>query len=379
MAVQLPEHYKETSVSNPNAIGNGITNASRTATKYITTIDSDNGIQVHAENIASTDYAQLDATGLDVVKASESIAKFGASARIGKASGAHMVQSPTETTYYEPDGTTQAMVIGLHPQSGEPRITLGTDSDYILVVTETSEDDGVVTYDEGLVISSSRDQTRHYGQIELYARGRSASTLVRITSDEVSGADVDITPSKVFIANGLSAQGEIRSENSSISASDEVSASDGYAVLKGSSTYIYLQETNTNAIRINKTTGTIQFYNGTSWVNLSYLPQSSDFTLSNATATAHTCRRSNNVATINVRGLKVSSSLASGSSVAIGTVPSGYRPTENVFAAVNTTTVANSWGLFVQISSAGTITLYNEASVALPTSAYLFFTATYVM
>lgn len=379
MAVQLPEHYKETSVSNPNAIGNGITNASQTATKYITTIDSDNGIQVHAENIASTDYAQLDATGLDVVKASESIAKFGASTRIGKASGAHMIQSATETTYYEPDGTTQAMVVGLDSQTGEPRITLGTDSDYILVGTETDENNGVVTYSEGLVIMSSRDQTRHYGQVELYAGSQSATTLVRVSSKEVSGADVDINPSGVHLTNGLSAQGEIRSENSSISANKEVSASDGYAVLKGSSTYIYLQETNTNAIRINKTTGTIGYYNGSAWVNLAYIPQSSTFTLSNATATAHTCRRSNNVATINARGLKVSSSLASGSSVAIGTVPSGYRPAENVYATVNTTTVANSWGLFVQISSAGAITLYNEASVALPTSAYLFFTATYVM
>lgn len=78
-----------------------------------------------------------------------------------------------------------------------------------------------------------------------------------------------------------------------------------------------------------------------------------------------------------MRGMKLKAQLASGSSKTIGTIPSGYRPASYAYAAVHTTTVANSWGLFVAINSSGSIVLYNEASVALPTTANLYFTITY--
>ncbi len=350
MTVQLPEHYKETSVSNPNAIGNGIANASRTATKYITTIDSDNGIRVHAENIASTDYAQLDATGLDVVKSGTSVASFGSTTRIGPASGAHIKQNSNR--------------IDFHDASGERFSTL--DMNGLKFVDESGSVQGGV----GLYSWSGTDERAGGGYLylgpDVHLDGAVHGEQDYMLEAYLADANGNDSYALALNANELKAVGKITAAN-------------GEAYLNGSSSYIVLGDDSSSLFRFNKTTGVIQFHNGTSWVSLAYIPQSTTFTLQNATATAHNCRRSNNVATVNGRGVKVSSSLASGSSVVIGTVPSGYRPAEPVFATVNTTTVANSWGLFGQIASAGVITLYNEASVALPTSANLFFTATYVM
>lgn len=60
--------------------------AGETATAYITEIDS-NGISVHAENNVSTNYAQINANGMEVVKGGTSVAQFGTTARIGSATG----------------------------------------------------------------------------------------------------------------------------------------------------------------------------------------------------------------------------------------------------------------------------------------------------
>lgn len=60
--------------------------AGETATAYITEIDS-NGISVHAENNVDTNYAQINANGMEVIKGGTSVAQFGSTARIGSATG----------------------------------------------------------------------------------------------------------------------------------------------------------------------------------------------------------------------------------------------------------------------------------------------------
>lgn len=59
--------------------------AAKTATAYITEIDNA-GITVHPSG-STTDYAQINANGMDVVKNSTSVAQFGDTARIGTAAG----------------------------------------------------------------------------------------------------------------------------------------------------------------------------------------------------------------------------------------------------------------------------------------------------
>lgn len=76
-------------------------NAAQTATSYITAVNSD-GIKVHAANNVTTNYAGIDATGLEVVRGGKSMAKFGEVTRIGKAyvSGATDNESHMELDYH---------------------------------------------------------------------------------------------------------------------------------------------------------------------------------------------------------------------------------------------------------------------------------------
>ena len=59
--------------------------AAKTATVYITEID-DNGIMVHAANNSASNYAKINANGMDIYKGGESVSSFGSSMRIGKTS-----------------------------------------------------------------------------------------------------------------------------------------------------------------------------------------------------------------------------------------------------------------------------------------------------
>lgn len=92
---------KETSIYCDGAIANGIDEAGNTADTYITAVDQ-NGIKVHAANNVGTNYAGIDATGMDVVKGGTSVAKFGETTRIGKAfvSGASNNESHMELDYH---------------------------------------------------------------------------------------------------------------------------------------------------------------------------------------------------------------------------------------------------------------------------------------
>lgn len=67
-----------------NGLSSSIADAAKTATNYITYIDSTNGVKVH-DAANSTSYAKVNSSGLEVmVESSISVAKFGATCRIGE-------------------------------------------------------------------------------------------------------------------------------------------------------------------------------------------------------------------------------------------------------------------------------------------------------
>lgn len=74
---------KETSIYCDGAIAHGIDAAGDTADTYITAVDQ-NGIKVHAANNVNSNYAAIDATGMDIVRGGTSVAKFGETTRIGE-------------------------------------------------------------------------------------------------------------------------------------------------------------------------------------------------------------------------------------------------------------------------------------------------------
>lgn len=77
--------------------------AAKTATNYITEISTTDGIKVHNANDTSN-YAQINSSGMNVVRNEVSVASFGASARVGKESGGHTIVDSDGMRVYR-DGT----------------------------------------------------------------------------------------------------------------------------------------------------------------------------------------------------------------------------------------------------------------------------------
>lgn len=117
-----------------------------TVEKYITSID-DNGIRVHAKSNPTKNYAQIDADGMDVVKGSVSVAKFGETARIGKEAGYHTEITSTgmnikngstltshfgtEAEFYDGNGNKLATVGTYTDQFHEGKLDFGSDLGFV--------------------------------------------------------------------------------------------------------------------------------------------------------------------------------------------------------------------------------------------------------
>ena len=128
------------------------------ATKYITAINDD-GIRVHAANNPTSNYASIDATGMDVYKGGVSVAKYGDTSRIGKiaASNGNIRTNSTGMDLYV--NTTK--VGSFHQQTGY------------------TPEDRADTYNNALFIDAAE-----------YFAVRSGSTLKPMI--ETNGTEVDI-------------------------------------------------------------------------------------------------------------------------------------------------------------------------------------------
>ena len=87
-----------------------ISNAAKTATSYITAIDSNNGVTIHAANNASSNYAKINASGMEVYKGGSSVAMYGDSARIGKEASNHISIAPASFDVYDSNSYSQFSV-----------------------------------------------------------------------------------------------------------------------------------------------------------------------------------------------------------------------------------------------------------------------------
>ena len=86
------------------------------------------------------------------------------------------------------------------------------------------------------------------------------------------------------------------------------------------------------------------------------------------------------MAQVNVNGLRLSASLASGFSIVIGTVPSGYKPPLSVFGmTAPTSTKVGGLPLKIWIDTNGNITLQNYTGTAVATTQVIEATITYVL
>ena len=104
-------------------------------------------------------------------------------------------------------------------------------------------------------------------------------------------------------------------------------------------------------------------------------------TLTNATATKFETRRQGNVVNLSVYQLKVTSSLADGSSVSLGTgiIGSNARPTNVVYLPLVANVSGKGAGVFMSIGTGGNVTVYNRSGSALGTGTNLMGNTSWVI
>lgn len=93
-------------------------NAKLYADNYITSISSNNGIQVHALNNSSSNYTQIDSDGMNVYKGGNSVAFYGDTSRIGKTSANHLLLDTEGLKFYE-SSTSYPLMINFYTNSNE--------------------------------------------------------------------------------------------------------------------------------------------------------------------------------------------------------------------------------------------------------------------
>lgn len=126
----------------------------------------------------------------------------------------------------------------------------------------------------------------------------------------------------------------------------------------------------------------IQLYNITDAAMLwSTVVTTSSPTLTNATATAFELRKSGSVVNLQINQLKVSASLADGSTVSLGSgiIPSGSRPARAIGIPLVANVAGNGAGCWLYITGTGTVTLYNRSGSALGTNTNLYGNTTWVV
>lgn len=126
----------------------------------------------------------------------------------------------------------------------------------------------------------------------------------------------------------------------------------------------------------------ISLYNGTDNSTLwTTAVSTSSPTLTNATATAFELRKTGSVVNLQISQLKVSASLADGSTVSLGSgiIPSGSRPARAIGVPLVANVAGKGAGCWLYITGAGSVTLYNRSGSALGTNTNLYGNTSWVI
>jgi len=110
--------------------------------------------------------------------------------------------------------------------------------------------------------------------------------------------------------------------------------------------------------------------------------QESTVTVTTANATAYNnvnyCWHNGIVGSVQL-AVDLKAALANGSTLAIGTVPSGYRPPHAVYGSLYTTGTVVTGNIYASLNSSGTITLNNRSGGNIGTNTNIYMSFTYAM
>lgn len=105
----MPTYSKETALYDTGTIAAGIDAAGDTADTYITAAGQD-GIKVHAANNVNSNYAAINATGMEVVRGGTSVAKFGETITLGDSEESHAEIDSDSLQFVDGSGETFFLV-----------------------------------------------------------------------------------------------------------------------------------------------------------------------------------------------------------------------------------------------------------------------------
>lgn len=109
--------------------------AKKVATNFLTSVSSNNGVQIHAVNNASQNYAQIDANGMNIYKGGTSVAQYGDSIRLGKTNIGHVIMSDTEMVFYNNADTVGSIGYGIASNKSECSFLTSYDETYYAGMT----------------------------------------------------------------------------------------------------------------------------------------------------------------------------------------------------------------------------------------------------
>ena len=186
---------------------------------YITDIDSQDGIIVKAvkgktdgSDDTKKNYIKLNASGLDVYQEGNSVAKYGATARIGKQNKTHIQISDSEVAVYSLNGTKNVVSIGEYT-TGSGRISIkGVNNGGLYLMPVGLETYGQTDAD---IVSLNSGYLRWGSTIV----GRSYAQLSRIGSDnDISGVSISGSSSSFYFSvdGNLTADKNIRALNGNL-------------------------------------------------------------------------------------------------------------------------------------------------------------------
>ena len=158
-----------------------------------------------------TELAQFTSNGVSFNDSTGAeVANFGAGgSTLGKSNKAHMEQTPTKTTWYGSDGTTE--VLKLQTSLTGNSVLHLSGNRLISATTDTMVNAGVTTYDDNIDIRVIPVSGHDHSKIDLAAWGASLTeaATVRISDYEVYGTTVLVCPSKVNIDTDVTVTGNV--------------------------------------------------------------------------------------------------------------------------------------------------------------------------
>lgn len=351
--------------------------AAKTANNYVTDL-GDSGIRVHPADDAGN-YAAIDASGMSVVRDSESVAHFGESTRIGVEDGNHALLDSDSFDIYHDD------VEMVHFGYGEGAAASGTaDAPYYtlgLRSTAGAQIKGNYSVAAGHIVEASGFASHAEGDVTIANAPRShAEGSSTIASGSCSHAEGDATYAAGFAAHAEGYMCHAGGDHSHAQNLDTIAGTNQTAIGK------YNANSSANAFEIGNGTADDARSNafavgwdGTVTAAGEVVGATAEAALtlaSGVTATTATTKRSGNVVTVYVSELRLASELSNHATATVATVPDGYRP---AYAAYAHLAGWNDGGSYVTVGTNGSVTVNNQSGASIPATRALGFTLTYVM